>query len=140
MKVKTTQKTIKALKPICFWYCEIQNLLRYENPIFYTCGQLGRKADTYNIDGIRIETGYNTTGNINEIPYKTTQVYEKKAQEIWRQEGITYEERKEKHRKLLKEMITISNIYRSYIKESITYKELENFLGEKLNETIKKED
>lgn len=112
MKVKTTQKTIRALKPICFWYCEIQNLLRYEKPIFYTAWQYGRKADTYNIEGIWIETGYSTTWNINEILYKTTQEYEKKAQELWRQEGITYEERKEKNRELLKEMILKSNIYR----------------------------
>ena len=112
MKVKTTAKTIRQLKPICFWYCEIQNLLRYENPIFYTCWQYGRKADTYNIDWIRIETWYNTTWNINEIPYKTTQEYEKKAQKLWRQESITYEERKEKHRELIKEMILNSNIYR----------------------------
>ena len=119
MKVRTTQKTIRELKPICFWYCEIQNLLRYENPIFYTAWQYGRKADTYNIDWIWIETGYSTTGNINEIPYKTTQEYEKKAQEIGRQLGITYEERKEKNRELLKEMIIKSNIYRSNIKETI---------------------
>lgn len=111
MKVRTTQKTIRELKPICFWYCKIQELLHFENPIFYTAWQYGRKADTYNIDWLWIETGYSTTGNINEIPYKITQEYEKKAKEQ-RKENLTREQRKEKNRELLKEMILKSNIYR----------------------------
>ena len=52
MKFKTTQKEIKASYKniIKVGYCELQTLLRYEEPIAYTTRREGWGADIYRID------------------------------------------------------------------------------------------
>lgn len=85
MKAKITQKDAKRLHSYSFWYCEIQYLLRYETPVFYTCNMYGRRADFYRIenpkdnnDYIWISTGYWPTGD-RHVPYKIYKKYEQKA-------------------------------------------------------------
>ena len=50
MKAKITNAEAKDLNCFAFGYCEIQNLLHLEDPIYYTCGIYGRKADFYRIE------------------------------------------------------------------------------------------
>lgn len=98
MKAKITFKQLKELHPLInFGYCEIQYLLKYENPVYYTANMYGRRADIYLLEYgkriIYICTWYDTKGDINEIPYKITQEYEQKAKAIIQKE-ITRETKK----------------------------------------------
>ena len=62
-------------------YCELQHLLKYSDPIAYTCGQNGWNADVYEIDNVAIVTGYFPFGNI--IPeHQKNNEYNNKAMEI----------------------------------------------------------
>lgn len=66
MKFRTTQKEIKNnySKIVEIGYCDLQYLLRYFDPVAYTCGVYGWNADIYIIDNIVICTGYRPFGNI----------------------------------------------------------------------------
>lgn len=47
-------------------YCDLEDLLRYETPLWYTSGLYGWNADVYLIDiDTIIVTGYRPFGNIN---------------------------------------------------------------------------
>lgn len=98
MKFKTTEKEIKKNynKIIAVGYCALQYLLCYENPIAYTCGVYGWKADIYDIDGVAIVTGYNPFENYRN--YKIAEKYENLAL-------ASEEKNKESFRKLIKEFI-----------------------------------
>lgn len=62
-------------------YCDLQYLLRFREPDFYTCGTYGWKADIYKIDyNTVIVTGYAPFGNISN--YNLVKKYEKKAERI----------------------------------------------------------
>lgn len=83
MKYNTTEKTIKQnySKIIKVGYCNLQYLLQYEEPIAYTCGSCGWKADIYDFDGIALVTGYCPFGNI-PADYDLCKEFEGKAQKI----------------------------------------------------------
>lgn len=89
MKVEITNKEAKVLartKCYAFGYCEIQELLKYEDPIYYTRGVYGRKADFYIIehpetmDRIRISTGYAPEGE--RVNYEKTRQLEQQARKM----------------------------------------------------------
>lgn len=109
MKAKITIRDAKWLHAYCIGYCDAQNLLRYETPIFYTCNQFGRRADFYKLENprdwntIRISTWYSPTG-YKYIDYERLKNYEKKAQNI--PEMITEtREKKQRLRLLFFEML-----------------------------------
>lgn len=106
MKYKTTEKAIKQnySKIIKVGYCSLQYLLQYEEPIAYTCGPCGWKADIYNIDGTIIVTGYQPFGNITGN-YDLYQKYEKKAQKILYNNNFSYKAKKNRLNKLINQFI-----------------------------------
>lgn len=61
-------------------YCALQDLLRYESPLWFTSGIYGWNADVYMIDfDTCIVTGYRPFGNIRPT-YATTDVFNRTAQ------------------------------------------------------------
>lgn len=110
MKYKTTTKAIKNLFPNIksAGYCSIQHLLRTVEPVAYTCGVYGWNYDVYNINGLTICTGYR--GMPGERLEKCSE-YEEKAAAIWGNYSITYDERAEQVKQLLKEFCSINGGY-----------------------------
>ena len=110
MKFKTTTKAIKNgysnVKRA--GYCEIQTLLRGVTPIAYTAGVYGWNYDVYRINGVTICTGYR--GMPGERIKGATE-YEQKAQEIWSNYNIPYDERQAKTTELLQEFCKINGGY-----------------------------
>ena len=72
MKVQTTAKYIKQNgTPITFNYCDIYNLMKDQEPAFYTCGLYGWNADIYDFGSFQIVTGYRPFGmDAHAIPYQ----------------------------------------------------------------------
>lgn len=87
MKSKITLQEARRLNAYKFSYCEIQYLLRYEDPVFYTCGIYWRKADFYRLEDpdtwkvIRISTWYAPTGE-RIIDYETAHSRDCKARDF----------------------------------------------------------
>ena len=83
MKFKTTQKEIKEgyAKVISVGYCHLQTLLQYENPVAYTSGREGWKADIYAFDNVAIATGYAPFGKYH-ADYDLCRQYETKAKTV----------------------------------------------------------
>ena len=88
MKLKTTKKQIKenAHKIFSVGYCELDYLLKYNEPFAYSSGVYGWACDYYNIDGTIISTGYQPIGKL--IDYELVKRYNTKAREIHNQEDI----------------------------------------------------
>lgn len=107
MKFKTTQKAIKEnyRTIICVGYAELQCLLKYVEPIAYTAGVYGWKADIYYINGVAIVIGYQPFGNI-KADYDICEKYESEANQI-AQSVYDYEERK----------AALDNLISKFIKE-----------------------
>lgn len=81
MKYKTTKTAVTNGygKRIEVGYCTMQSLLRFRNPVAYTCGVYGWNADIYEIDGFTcIVTGYRPFGNYH-IDYEALRELEKQA-------------------------------------------------------------
>lgn len=85
MKIKTTIKTIRNnyRKVFATGYCELQDIMKYEEPQFYNAGVYGWNCDVY-VDyrrDIAITTGYrNMTGR--DIPLEIIKKYSEVAKEI----------------------------------------------------------
>lgn len=85
MKEKITKKSINAEYEniISVPYCNLQMLLRMEDPRYYNAGTYGWNFDVYPIDAETcIVTGYRPFGNIKP-KYELTKEYERKAEKIW---------------------------------------------------------
>ena len=109
VKFKTTDREIKEgfARVIRIGYCEAQYLLNFENAIAYNCGAYGWKYDVYIIEGYCstcIVTGYSPCGNI-QPNYEILRKFEEKAEKIRHNNGITYEQKAKKTKKLLKNFI-----------------------------------
>ena len=110
MKFKTTTKYIKNTynNIVSVGYCDLQYLLRLENPIAYTCGAYGWNYDIYYVNGVTICTGY------RGMPGRTAQgikEYEQKAFNTLHNLNIEYEQRIEKLNKILKEFCILNGGY-----------------------------
>lgn len=107
MKFKTTKKQIvngygtRYLYKV--GYCELQTLLRYNNPVAYTSGIYGWNFDLYDIDGVGICTGYRGMAG-QRIDYELTKKYEDAAQKI-AYGADDYETKKQKIEDLQKQFI-----------------------------------
>lgn len=85
MAIKATKKEIVhgfACYEVA--YCELQALLHYKTPTFYTCGAYGWNADVYILAArekkIAIVMGYRPFGK--KIPFEIIRKYEKCANEL----------------------------------------------------------
>lgn len=84
-KIKTTNKYIKNVWNNVYrcGYCDLQYIMRGEEPVYYNCGVYGWNWDCY-CDykrDIAITTGYrNMTGRV--IPNELIDIYSKIAKEI----------------------------------------------------------
>lgn len=108
MKFQTTRKRVMDTIPtvISVGYCDLQELLSYEEPVAYTAGRDGWNADVYNFGYAAIVTGYRPFGNVKP-DYELVRRYERAAKDI------TYTNlRDTKKKELLHEMIT------AFIKEA----------------------
>ena len=107
MKLRATKKEIKKgyYRIISAGYCDIQTLLRYENPFAYSAGGCGWCCDYYDIDGVCISTGYSPlTEKNSKRDFKVINKYEKKARKL--QDTYTsYEKAKKASRRLIDAMI-----------------------------------
>ena len=111
MKFKTTKKEVNegyscVLK---VGYCELQDLLHYQNPIAYTCGVYGWNADIYNAPeprwgGTAIVTGYRPFGF--QIPHELCVAYNKKACEILNSQLYDYDKTREQLNTLIWSLIS----------------------------------
>lgn len=103
MKFKTTKRDVMNgfARVISVGYCDMQDLLRYKNPVAYTCGVYGWNADIYDMGaGTAIVTGYRPFGNV-KMDYSIVREYEKTAGDIPYSDDM----REEKTNYLLKEAL-----------------------------------
>lgn len=84
MKIQIKEKDARELDCLAVWYCDLQYLLYYKNPIFYTAGIYGWKADFYNVGRLYISTGYAPVWK--PVNYELCKKYDRKAEKIlhWR--------------------------------------------------------
>lgn len=84
MKFRTTEKEIKTSFAkgcvIRVGYCQLNSLLKYEDPIAYTCGVYGWNCDIFQIGGVALSYGYRPFGK--SVPYVLVKEYEKKAERL----------------------------------------------------------
>jgi hypothetical protein len=109
MKFRMTQREASqsADYRILVPFCDLQNLLRYREPIAYTIRREGWGADVYNV-GIEtnIITGYAPTGNIHP-PHATLRAYDNAARAIQDAYGRWSHEAEWKTDELLKEFVEL---------------------------------
>lgn len=112
-KIKTTKKEVKK-NPwiISVGYCDMQHLLRYQNPIAYSTRREGWACDYYDINhnkqhnNIIISTGYSPLNNKNtKFDYKVLREYENKAKDILHNNDIGIKETEKLINKLLDDFI-----------------------------------
>ena len=106
MKIKTTQKEImnNFKKIVCVGYCNLQHLLNYESPIYYTTRREGWASDIYIFDDIAITTGYAPFGNIR-VNYDILRKYDENARKVVESWEIKHDEKVEKVNKLLEKFL-----------------------------------
>ena len=116
MKYKTTMKAVMAGYQfvISVGYCDLQNLLRFQNPIAYTCGTYGWNADIYDFGNVAICTGYRPFGNVSSSTIGLNHLYDAMAMRIiaFTNKDDSYEAKKEKVNKILETYIkTVLSTY-----------------------------
>ena len=95
MKFKTTKKAMREnyntiLK---IGYCNIQNLLQYEEAIAYSTRAEGWACDYYEVGNVIISTGYAPIGE--SVPYDLQREYNDLAEEIRYSNNVKWEDKKE---------------------------------------------
>lgn len=113
MKFKTTKKAIKEgyHKIISVGYCEIQHLLKGNNPVAYSTRAEGWTCDYYDIDGVCICEGYSpiASKNTKKLSYDVIRDYEVEARDISSNYG-SWEDTKQALNALLKDFIPESEV------------------------------
>lgn len=106
MKYKTTKKAVNDgyAQKICVGYCNLQNLLNYENEIAYTVRREGWAADIYDFGDVAIITGYAPFGNIRP-GYEICRKYDAQGEQLRCNNSLSWEERKAKAREIIKQFI-----------------------------------
>ena len=110
MKYKTTAKALRenAYNLRSAGYCDLQNLLRAHDPNAYTCGVYGWNFDVYEVYGLTICTGY------RGMPGKRLDgiaEYEAKAEAVWSDYTISYDERCAEVEQLLRDFCKVNGGY-----------------------------
>ncbi len=109
-KYRTTKKAMKESydKIICVSYCNLQSLLRFQEPFAYSTRAEGWSCDYYDIDGILISTGYAPIDSKRtKSSYDICRKYDSAAYKILSDCSLSYEEQKEKVNNLLMEYIKV---------------------------------
>lgn len=89
-------------------YCNLQFLLRFEEPFAYSARAEGWACDYYDIDDVLICTGYAPMrSKRTKSNYQIEHEYNEKAREIYNNYDLLYEERKKQIEELLHEYITV---------------------------------
>lgn len=113
MKYRTTKKAIKESGTTIYkiGYCNLQFLLRFNDPFAYSAGVNGWSCDYYRIggafDGVIISTGYDPIGH--KVDYNIIKEYNEKARAINDNYNLPYEQREAKVKQLLNEFISVIN-------------------------------
>lgn len=105
-KMKTTKKQIMRnySKVVCLGYCQLQEVLGFTYPRYYTCGIYGWNADIYEINpDCAICTGYKPFGNI-KADYYLIESIKKKAIKIKDNKSFKYDTKCKKLENLLLEL------------------------------------
>lgn len=106
MKFKTTKKAMnKGFFTVSVGYCNLQDLLAYEEPVAYTSGVYGWNADIYTFGNIAIVTGYRPFGNVRGVDYEMIRKYETAAREIRCNAGLDYDRKKQAVQNLLADLL-----------------------------------
>lgn len=106
MKIQTTYKAIRkeyGKNILRVGYCDLQYLLRYENPFAYSAGVYGWNCDYYDIGGVCISTGYRPIGE--HVPYELTRRFEEQAEEWVVNWNVDFEVKKTRLANLVEEFI-----------------------------------
>jgi len=108
-KFKTTKKLMNERydKILSVSYCNMQNLLRYEEPIAYSIRSEGWSCDYYYINEVLISTGYApmNSKNVKSYNYDMLHEYDEKARNVIYDYNLNYEDQKRQVEKLLNEFI-----------------------------------
>lgn len=107
-KVKVTKKEMKNSyhKIISVSYCNLQYLLRFQEPYAYSARSEGWACDYYDIDGVLISTGYAPLDSRNtRSTYDICRKYDDVARGIIYDYSISRDEQEERVNNLLKEYI-----------------------------------
>lgn len=108
MKYRTTKKEIRNCGSSVYkvGYCNLQFLLRFNDPFAYSEGVYGWACDYYRIggyDGVIISTGYDPIGR--KVDYSIIREYNEKARAINDNYNLSYEQRETEVKALLNEFI-----------------------------------
>lgn len=106
MKKQTTQKYIKSIKAciVRIGACDMQYLLAYQEPSYYTAGIYGWNCDIYFLPECAIATGYRPFGNVKPS-YELVRKYDDAASDVISDADMTEDERRNAVDDLLHEFI-----------------------------------
>lgn len=100
-KAKVTARWIKESynKRLSVGYCAMQFLLKYEDPVYYTCGSSGWNSDNYYFPefDLLVSTGYRPVFGTTKADYELIESFDKKAREIEENYGtnaLPYDQKK----------------------------------------------
>lgn len=107
-KIRLTKKSLNA----DYWnilgtgYCNLQYLLKFQEPFAYSERAEGWACDYYDIDDVLISTGYAPMKSKRvKSYYELEHEYDDKAKEIYNDSSLSWEEKENRTNKLLHEFI-----------------------------------
>ena len=105
MKCKTTKKEVTRNYSTILkvGYCDLQNLLNYENAFAYSAGASGWACDYYDVNGACISTGYAPIGV--SVDYEIRKKYDTLSEKIRYDYSKTWEQQRDEIKELLKQFI-----------------------------------
>lgn len=107
-KAKVTRRWIREnFTCMSIGYCDLQYLLWYQNPAYYTCGVYGWNFDCYIFGDYAITTGYrNMIDDIKKDYYSLVREYNDKARKIIENWDYKEENKRQDVNNLLKEFLS----------------------------------
>lgn len=107
-KIKLTKTSLNA----DYWnilgtgYCNLQFLLKFQEPFAYSTRAEGWACDYYDVDDVLISTGYAPMKSKRvKSCYELEHEYDDKAREIYNDSSLSWEEKENKINRLLHEFI-----------------------------------
>lgn len=87
-------------------YCNLQFLLKFQEPFAYSTRAEGWACDYYNVDGVLISTGYSPLKSKRvRSCYELEHEYDNIAREILEDSEISWEEKEDKVNRLLLQFV-----------------------------------
>lgn len=107
-KIRLTKKSLNT----DYWnilgtgYCNLQFLLKFQEPFAYSARAEGWACDYYNVDGLLISTGYSPMKSKRvRSCYELEHEYDDIAKEILEDSEISWAEKEERVNKLLRQFV-----------------------------------